>query len=272
MMKKLLSLVIVGLFVSGSAYATPSNSNNNNNSTNVDVNASAANNNNNVNHGGEGGIGIGKGGHGGEGGDANQSQSQTLSDSGNSSSVANGGSSNQGQHQQANNAGNAQNVNFNTPRQYHNTPSMPLFVPSPTATCMATIGGAGAGAGFGFSISGTYRSMHCEKVELAKTLNQLGQGEAALQVLCNVDSEHLEGVDLCEGIKEQRAAKVAARAAAKEAQVAKQSESALTKSGSQVVTPDQVNAEVSTNEGKGMFKFDKQANQWVFAGGSIFGR
>lgn len=166
----------------------------------------------------------------------------------------------------ANNGGNSMNMSTtnNAPRQHHNTPSMPLFVPSPTATCMATIGGAGAGAGFGFSISGTYRSMHCEKVELAKTLNQLGQGEAALQVLCNVDAEHLEGVDLCEGIKEQRAAKIAAREAAKVAKVAKQVESVPTKSGSQVVAPDQVNAEVATNEGNGMFKFDPQAKQWVF--------
>jgi hypothetical protein len=93
---------------------------------------------------------------------------------------------------------------YNNPRQYHNTPSMPVIVPPPTSPCMASIGGAGAGAGFGFSISGTYINENCEIQEAAKTMNLLGDRGTAMEIACT--GKHAQYTRYCRKLAKEIAA------------------------------------------------------------------
>lgn len=147
-----------------------------------------------------------------------QNQNQDISNSGNShvesannSSVGfSGNSSNLVEGSRASNlsntGGNLQGMTnqYYNPRQYHNTPSMPVIVPPPTSPCMASIGGAGAGAGFGFSISGTYINENCEIQEAAKTMNLLGDRGTAMEIACT--GKHAQYTRYCRKLAKEIAA------------------------------------------------------------------
>lgn len=132
----------------------------------------------------------------------NSHQSQGVYDSGNASQHQNASSN---QSQSASNAGNAQNVSINTQKQYRNTPSTALFVPTPTSPCMATIGGSGMGPGIGISIAGSYINENCERLEVAKALSSIGQLDGALEVICS--GKHVENVAACNEIRDRASIK-----------------------------------------------------------------
>lgn len=249
-MKKAILAIALGLTVS-SVYATNENNgsvHHNTTNNNSGGTASSENTNSIINTNSNEAIGKAHSNSSSHS-DSNSSATQSQNASADNNNTVHGSQAG------SNSGGNNMSTSYLNQRQHHNTPSMPLFVPGPTATCMATIGGAGAGAGFGFSISGTYRSMHCEKVELAKSFNQMGQTEAALQVLCNVDSDHIDNVDLCDEVKQRRAERVASR-------------KSFTNTPPQPIEVE-TSAEVANN---GLFRFDTQSKQWVYAGGSFFNR
>jgi hypothetical protein len=55
----------------------------------------------------------------------------------------------------------------------------------PTAPCRIAISGAGSGVGFGLSIGGSVLDEDCNKRELSRSFQNLGQAEAALEILCS---------------------------------------------------------------------------------------
>lgn len=127
-----------------------------------------------------------------------QANTQTMTDSGNSAVTNNVHGSNQSQNANANNTGNAQQVTMNTPKQYHNTPSMATFVPMPTSPCMVTFGGSGSGAGFGFGFAAGLRNEDCNKMELSTKFAAIGQMNAALEALCA--TEAAKDITVCRSI------------------------------------------------------------------------
>lgn len=129
---------------------------------------------------------------------SSQANNQIMTDSGNSTVNNTVHGSSQSQSSTANNAGNAQNVTMNTPRQYHNTPSMATFVPMPTSPCMVTFGGSGSGAGFGFGFAAGLRNEDCNKMELSTKFAAIGHMNAALEALCA--TEAAKDITVCRSI------------------------------------------------------------------------
>lgn len=54
----------------------------------------------------------------------------------------------------------------------------------PTAPCRVAIGGSAAFAGFGGGLSGSVADENCQRIETSRQLYNLGQRDAALQIMC----------------------------------------------------------------------------------------
>ena len=101
---------------------------------------------------------------------------------------------------QGGNGGNSQvqvqgdNFDPNIPVSSAIAPSM-----SPSAQCMGVATGGVQTMGFGFSVGKSYESKPCNQRELVRTLQALGQTQAALQVACSIEGAEL--TTLCKGMK-----------------------------------------------------------------------
>ena len=123
-----------------------------------------------------------------------QHQKQNQTATGGEGGIGNGGEGGIG------NGGNSQvqvqgdNFDPDYPVSSAIAPSM-----SPSAQCMGVATGGVQTMGFGFSVGKSYESKPCNQRELVRTLQALGQTQAALQVACSI--EGAEVTTLCKGMK-----------------------------------------------------------------------
>ena len=88
------------------------------------------------------------------------------------------------------NQGNAQDITFNSiPGPAVTTvraaPAVTLPAIGMTATCMIGASGGASGLGFGVAIGGGIEDKECTLRETARLLYSIGQGDAAVRLLCN---------------------------------------------------------------------------------------
>ena len=136
---------------------------------------------------------------GGEGGNAVSTSQGGSGGTGGTGGIGNGGIGNGGEGG-IGNGGNSQvqvqgdNFDPDYPVSSAIAPSM-----SPSAQCMGVATGGVQTMGFGFSVGKSYESKPCNQRELVRTLQALGQTQAALQVACSI--EGAEVTTLCKGMK-----------------------------------------------------------------------
>jgi hypothetical protein len=112
---------------------------------------------------------------------ANQNRNSSRSNSSASSGSQSGSSS----------GGNSQSVSYNSQIPANTSTTVwaapPVFAPSVVGGNLCAIGASGGVSwmGAGFSIGGTWESRHCEERQKAALLFNIGQREAAVELMCS---------------------------------------------------------------------------------------
>lgn len=140
-----------------------------------------------------------------------QQQANRLNNQNNTTSNAQ-----QGQAQDASNQNQiGQSITFNSPAQPNETttnvnysgtttqkyaPALVAPVMNPTTPCLATVSAGASMIGFGITVGGGFEDKECTRREFARSLQAIGQNDAAMAVLCSNEMVKASAPRLCERI------------------------------------------------------------------------
>jgi len=90
-------------------------------------------------------------------------------------------------------------VNNNAVRQHRNNPGIFLGMPSPTANCMAVVGGGAVFSGIGFTAAGSLANENCEIQEAARNMHYMGDTKTAMEIACS--GKHAKNTNRCMALR-----------------------------------------------------------------------
>lgn len=91
--------------------------------------------------------------------------------------------------------------------EVENVPDVVAPSAYPTAPCRIAVSAGGSGIGFGVSVGGSVLDEDCNRRELSRSFQNLGEGEAALAILCS--HEGAEVAPVCKALVAEPEAPVA---------------------------------------------------------------